>query len=363
MAHLRVATLYSTWGVREQISYHGATKLVSTVDRVSSLRAQLGAHAYDVRAGELVRVRADPNDDLVSGVIRAVVAEGEQGCDAFRRGLSEGEVDVLRMFVMRRTLQGQRQSSLGLLYEAIDGCALMSTPLDVPWDTWLRAAFYFAESLGGDLNAIGRRFGDLADADVAARCDVALEAMNRVSSLSQCRLVEVRTNYGVGLVELLVFRDNTHTGFSRAPKLGSNQIAYEPDTNLAQLAASLADALDATSTVECGPITQDQLAATSFAMKVSGSYLPTKGCLSFIVDSVNGGDSYTVLVAELTDDTDGDELVAAANDTDDQRAIHDARRLVLFSPQPNFDDDVDVVINFDDEETLARVALNDHATR
>lgn len=336
---------------------------MSTVDRVGTLRAQLGAHSYDVSAGELVRFRADPNDDLVSGVIRAVVAEGEQGCEAFRHGLGDGETDALRMFVMRRTLQGQRQSSLGLLYEAIDACALMATPLDVPWDTWLRAAFYFAETLGGDLNAIGRRFGDLADADVAARCDVALEAMNRVSSLSQCRLVEVRTSYGVGLVELLVFRDNTHTGFSRAPKLGSNQIAYEPDTNLAQLTASLADALDATSTVVCGPITQDQLAATSFSLQVPGSYLATKGCLSFVVDGVNGGLSYTVLVAELTDETDGDELVAAANETDDQRAIYDAPRLVLFSPQPNFEDDVEVVINFDNEELLARSALRDPSTR
>jgi hypothetical protein len=336
---------------------------VSTVDRVDSLRVQLRAHPYDISAGEFVRVRTDANDDVVAGIIRAVVAEGDQGADLFRHGLSEVENDALRMFVMRRTLQGHRQSSLGLLYEAIDGCALMSSPLDVPWDTWLRAAFYFAQNLGGDLNAIGRRFGDVADADVAARCDVALEAMNRVSSLSQCRLVEVRTTYGVGLVELLVFRDHSHTGFSRAPKLGSNEIAYEPQTNLAQLASSLADALDATGTVVCGPIAQDQLAASSFAMQVSGSYLPSSGCLSFIVDGRTPGSSYTVLVVELTDETNGDDLVEAANNTDDQCALFDAPRLVLLSPQPNFDDDVEVTINFHDVEALARTVLADPTTR
>jgi hypothetical protein len=336
---------------------------VSTVDRVDSLRVQLRNHPYDISAGEFVRVRADANDDLVAGIIRSVVAEGDQGYDTFRRDLSEDENETLRVFVMRRTLQGHRQSSMGLLYEAIDGCALMSTPLDVPWDTWLRAALYFAENLGGDLSVIGRRFGDLADADVAARCDVALEAMNRVSTLSQCRLVEVRTTYGVGLVELLVFRDHSHTGFSRAPKLGSNEIAYETDTNLAQLASGLADALDATSTVVCGPIAQDQLAASSFAMQVPGSYLPSKGCLSFVAGNRITRASYTVLVAELTDETDGDALVQAANDTNDQRAFFDAPRLVLLSPQPNFVDDVDVAIDFHDVEPLVRTVLADPLTR
>jgi hypothetical protein len=336
---------------------------VSTVDRVDALRLQLRAHPYEISAGEFVRVRVDANDDVVAGIIRGVVTEGDQGCDAFRRGLSESENETLRMFVMRRTLQGHRQSSMGLFYEAIDGCALMSTSLDVPWDTWLRAAFYFSQELGGDLNAIGRRFGDLADADVAIRCDVALEAMNRVTSLSQCRLVEVRTTYGVGLVELLVFRDNSHTGFSRAPKLGSNEISFEPETNLAQLISSLADALDATSSVVCGPIAQDQLAASSFAMQVPGSYLPSRGCLSLIVDNRTTGTSYTVLVAELTEDTDGDDLVEAANNTDDQCAIFDAPRLVLLSPQPNFDEDVEVTINFSDVKALARTVLADPATR
>jgi hypothetical protein len=308
-------------------------------------------------------VRTDVNDDVVSGIIRAVVAEGEEGCDAFRRGLSDSENDALRMFVMRRTLQGHRQSSLGLLYEAMDGCALMSSPLDVAWDTWLRAAFFFAQNLGGDLNIIGRRFGDLAHPDVAARCDIALEAMNRVSSLSQCRLVEVRTTYGVGLVELLVFRDHSHTGFSRAPKLGSNEIAYDPETNLAQLAASLADALDSTGSVVCGPIAQDQLAATSFAMQVPGSYLPSNGCLSFIVDGHDTKASYTVLVAELTNDGDGDDLATAANNTDDQCALFNAPRLVLLSPQPNFDDDNDEVIDWHDVESLTRSVLTDPSTR
>lgn len=336
---------------------------MSTIDRVNSLRTQLAAHPYDLRAAELVRYQVDANDDAVSGILRAVVAEGDQGCDVFRHRLPPSEADTLRMFAVRRTLQGLRQSSLGLLYEAIDSCALMPSPAEVPWDTWLRAAFYFAENLGGDLDVIGRRFGDLADPDVAARCDVALEAMNRVESLSQCQLVEVKTSYGVGLIELLVFRDNAYFGFSRGLKVGTEQVVYEPETNLAQLASSLADALDATNAVVCGPIAQDQLAATSFSMQVPGSYLPSRGCLSFIAQGRDAEPSYTVLVAEIADGSVGENLVAAANETDDHRALFDEPRLVLLSPQPNFDDEDDVVINFDDVEELVRTALANPSTR
>lgn len=335
---------------------------MSTSERVRTLREQLSAHPYEISAGEFVRFGGDGNDDVISGILRAVIAEGQAGCDVFRHGLGVNESDALRLFAMRRTLQGLRQSSLGSLYEAIDGCALMENPSDVPWESWLKAAFFLARSLGGDLPMIGKRFGDLADGDVAARCDVALGAMNRVNSLSQCRLVEVRTNYGVGLIEMLVFRDTTNISLRGAPKLGDHQIEFQPTTNLAQLAASLADALDAAGEAVVGPIAQDQLAATSFSLTVAGSYLPTKGCLSFVAEGHDEGPRFTVLVAELTEADDGDSLVTAAVDTDDQAAIFDAPRLVLLSPQPNFDDDVEVFIDFQEIEGLARTVLIDPAT-
>jgi hypothetical protein len=335
---------------------------VSATERVSASRDHLAAHPYETNAGEFVRFRVTANDDVIAGTVRAVAAEGEEGCHEFRRRLGEDETDTLRLFAMRRTLQGRRQSSLSLTYEAIDGFALLPTLNDVPWDSWLQTALFVARSLGGDPEMIGRRFAEVANADAAARCDVAMEAMNRVEALSQCRIVETSTNYGVGFVEILVFRGTPTIGFLGAPRMGDNQLEYHPTTNLAQLTASLADALDASGKVVTSPISQDQLAATSFSLTASGSYLPTAGCLSFIADGVGGSASFTVFVAELPEDADIATLATAGANTNDQAAAYDTRRLILLSPQPNFDEDVDVVIDFCDFEDLAHSALLDSAT-
>jgi hypothetical protein len=327
---------------------------VSAGDRVGSLRDQLAAHPYDLLAGEFIRFRADANDDLVAGVVRSVVAEGARGCDVFRRGLGDGETDTLRLFAMRRTLLGRRQSSLGPLYEALDAFALLPTPDDVPWDSWVKAALFVARSIGGDLDAVERRFEDLAEL-LVERGHVAFEAMNRVESLDQCHLVEVTTDHGIGVVETMVFRSKSTIAFLGAPRQADHAIEFAPTTNLAQLAASLADALDASSTVVTGPIGQDQLAASSFGQTTSGSYLPVAGCLSFVAENAVG--SFSVLVAELFDEMDVDELAAGANETNEQFGASDGRRLIVLSPQPSFDDDYDVMIDVRDYEDFVQTAL------
>jgi hypothetical protein len=334
---------------------------------VSALRDQLALHPYEVSAGDFVRFRVDANDDVVAGIVRTASFGGAQDSDEFRRGLGEEEANTLRLFAMRRTVQGRRQASLGLVSEAMDGFALLPTLGDVPWESWLKAALFFARSCTGDLEIIGERFADVASVDASARCDVALESMTRVDTLSQCRIVEVTTNYGTGFLEMLVFRNAATIGLFGAPtRLGVNQIEYEPTTNLAQLAASMADRLDATNQVVTSPIGQDQLAATSFSLTVSGSYVSTAGCLSFIADGVNEKEAFTVFVAELFEDADTASLAAAASTTDGQAAVYDSRRLILFSPQPSFDEIVDDheerVIDFEDFEVLARSALNDPAS-
>ena len=352
---------------------------MSLNDRVSASLDQITAHPYTVIAGELIRFRVDANDDLIAGVVRAVIAEGEGGCEAFRQGLGIEEADTVRLFAMRRVLHGRRQSSLGLLYEALDGFALLPSIDDVPWNSWLKASLFVARTLGGNFDLISNRFGDVANDDAAQRYDVAMESMSRLDELSQCRLAEVHTNYGIGFVEILVFRDTKSRSFTAPATLGTNQIQYDPTTNLAQLAVSLADALDASGLVVTGPIGQDQLAATFFSITTPGSYLPTAGCLSFITDEVNGRGSFTALVAELPDDTDVDDddytdddpetdtdsetLVQAAIDTDQQVAACDGRRLIVLSPQPSFDEDVDEDIDVQGFVEFVHVALADPATR
>jgi hypothetical protein len=344
---------------------------VSVSDRVMALRNQLAENGYELNAGEFIRFRPEANDDAVAGVVRSVVAEGEEGCDVFRHGLDIDEIDTLRLFGMRRTLLGRRSSSLGPIYEAMGAFALLPGENDVPWDTWVKGAFFVSRGMGGDLDSMERRFTDLHP-DSAHRCHVSVEAMDRVSELSQCHLVEVTTNYGTGFVETLVFQGKPTFGLWGAPRQADNILTYEPTTNLAQLCASLADALDSSEKVTTGPIGQDQLAATSFSLTTAGSYLPTLGCLSFVAHDV-AGSALTVFVAELPLETDDDlddrdhydaaDLADAANETDGQAAVADASRVILLSPQPSFDDELDVVMDAHEFEDFARAALLEPTAR
>ncbi|MGH3734001.1 MAG: hypothetical protein ACRDVC_11645 [Acidimicrobiales bacterium] len=334
---------------------------MSVSDRVVALRNQLDEDVYELDAGEFIRYRSEANDDAVAGVVRSVVAEGEEGCDVFRQGLGTDEVDTLRLFAMRRTLLARRSSSLGPIYEAMDAFALLPGTKDVPWDSWVKGAFFVSRSIGGDLSGMDRRFADL-NPDDSDRFHVAVESMARVSEFSQCHLVEVTTDHGVGFVETLMFLGKPTFAVFGAPRQADNFVAFQPTTNLAQLCASLADAFDSSGEVTTGPIGQDQLAATSFSRTASGSYLPTLGCLSFVARDV-AGSSLTVFVAELTSDEDPTALAAAATETDDQVAVADASRVILLSPQPSFDEELDVPIDAHEFEDFARAALLEPSAR
>jgi hypothetical protein len=344
---------------------------MSATDRVTALRDQLAENVYDLNAGEFIRYRPEANDDAVAGVVRSVVAEGEEGCDAFRHGLDIDEVDTLRLFAMRRTLLARRLSSLGPIYEALDAFALLPSINDVPWDSWVKGAFYVSRGIGGDLDSMERRFVDLHP-DAAHRCHVAVEAMDRINELSQCHLVEVTTTYGIGFVETLVFQGKPTLGLWGAPRQADNVLSFRPTTNLAQLCASLADALDSSGRVTTGPIGQDQLAATSFSQTARGSYLPVLGCLSFVASDV-AGSALTAFVAELPitaedgldidSPLDATALAAAANEIDGQVAVAAASRVILLSPQPSFDDEIDVAIDAHEFEDIARTALLEPTAR
>ena len=318
---------------------------------------ELSAHPYDVRAGELVRFRVDTNDDSVGALVRSASILDPRERVEFRRALSEEESDTLRLFAMRRTLQARRSASLGLIGEAVSAFALLPQK-DVPWESWLKASLFVARSLGENLDLLRTNFLDVASERSRERFDIAQESMQRVDDLSQCHVVEVTTTYGTGFLETLVFRSSPTFGVFGAPsRLGDNEVPYQPTTNLAQLAVTLADAFDAAQSVTTGPIGQDQLAASSFSMAVPGSYIATSGCLSFVADEV-GGMSFTAFVAELLDD-DAPTLASSAIDTDGQSAVYDQRRLIVLIPQPQFDDDEATPVNLHQYDDLARAALRD----
>jgi hypothetical protein len=322
---------------------------VSDDERLSAVQVRLESIRYDSQAGDFVRFRDDATDDTVRTIVNGVVAGGEPEEDLLRRLHSEESTNTLRLFAMRATLQARRRGSFNLIDDAMAGFALLPSIVDVPWDSWMKAALFVARSLGRDLSSVGERF-----------VDIALESMNRVESLAQCRMSEVTTTHGVGYVETLVFRDKSSYAFYSAPRVGDDVIVYQPVTNLAQLAVTLADAMDAQGSVVTGPIAQDQLAGTLCSMQVAGSYLETTGCLSFVVDSTKGQGSFTVFVAEFLDETDMDDLVAGAQ-LDDQLVFANAQRLILFVAQPSFEEDAEPDVDLANYSEFAERALGESA--
>ena len=315
---------------------------MSDRDRLSAVEERLASLRYDNQSGDFVRFRDDPIDDTVRTVVQGVLAGGDSDADLLRHLQGEESTDTLRLFSMRATLQARRRGSFNLIDDAMAGFALLPSIVDVPWDSWLKAALFVARSLGRDLGSVGERFYEAASEDAIARFDIALESMDRVESLEQCRMSEVTTTHGVGYVETLVFRDKSTFAFYTPPRVGDDVIVFHPSTNLAQLAVTLADALDAQGSVVTGPIAQDQLAGMLCSMQVAGTYIDTTGCLSFVVDPLEGTGAFSVFVAELPDETDMQALVAGAQ-LDDQLAFANGQRLILFVAQPSFDDEESVV--------------------
>jgi hypothetical protein len=305
---------------------------------------------------DFVRFHDDPVDDAVKSIVASVVAADDDERDRFRRSIGPESIETLRLYARRRVLQSRRRSSMNPVEDAVDAFALVPAN-DVPWDTWLKAGLFIARSLGRDIDAIGEHFGEVSTVQSAERFDVAFEAMSRVESLAQCFIAEVTTTYGTGFIETIVHRDTTSTGsFFSAPRQADDIVTFDPVTNLAQLAASLADAFDATGHLRTGAIAQDQLAGMSFSQQVSGAFLETTGCLSFYADSSEGDQSFKVFVAELPVATDV-ELLASGAERDDQAVCFDDSRLILFQAPPNFEDGDDTVFDFGDYLATARLTL------
>jgi hypothetical protein len=317
---------------------------------------RLAAIEYRDVDEDLVRFHDDPLDESVKSIVASVVTADDSERDSFRGALGPDTIETLRLYARRRIVQSRRRSSMNLIEEATDAFALVPGA-DVPWDTWLKAGLFIARSLGRDIGSIGERFGEISTIQNAERFDVAFEAMSRVESLAQCFMVEVTTNYGTGFIETIVHRDTQSTGpFFSAPRQADDIVEYDPTTNLAQLAASLADALDATEQLHTGAIAQDQLAGMLFAQQVSGAFLETTGCLSFYADATEDGTSFKVFVAELPEDTDVESLASGA-EGDDKAVCYDDRRMVLYVAPPNFEDVDEAAYDFSDYLDIARKLL------
>lgn len=324
--------------------------------RTAARRRTLVENAYGDLAADFIRFREDPRDDAIGSLVRELSLAGADAAADLRSALGAVEAGTMGLFAMRRTLDARRLASTGAAGDALAALALEPSITAVPWDSWLKAALFITRSLGGDVDAVAARFADLADERALERLAVAVDALERVSSLAQCHLAEVTTTHGTGFVETLIFRDSAPPGWlGTAPRLGDRFVGYAPTTNLAQLAATLADALDATGDVVTGPLGPDQLAAGPLGLTRHGSYVTTTGCLSFVAEKVTDAASFSVFAAELPAEADVDELLAGAPG-EGQTVVADDRRVVLAMAQPSFDDEAPSV-DLASFAALARSAL------
>ena len=322
-----------------------------------ALDEQLGALVYEGPSLDFVRFRDVGLDDDVRSLVLAAQALDEDEFDRFRQHLDDDANETLWTFATRRTLQARRRSSPNMLDDAFSAFALQSSLERSPWASWLKAALFVARSLGRDLEAIEHDFERRATPRALELFRIARSTLVRIDTIEQCRLVEVVTSYGVGFVEIMVLRDKTTFGALGNPGRPDEVVDFAPTINLAQLAVSFADALDATRQVATTPIVQDQLAAMSFSLNVRGSYVPTLGCLSFYCVSEDEDRSFKVFVAQVTADADTDALVEGAVG-EGRLALARDELIILLEAPPRFDDLEGAPTILDDVAALARTALD-----
>jgi hypothetical protein len=341
-----------------------------------SLWSLLSELHYDERDDDLVRFRPSAVDETVARVVRTVRevrSESPQDEGHDNEPPSDDDADLLVVFARRRTLQARREGSSHHVSEALEAYSLLTREEDVPWESWFKAALFIGRELGLDLDVAHRRFVEEAPELLGQRADVAFDALARIETLAQCHVIEVTTTYGPGLLETTVVRDQgvkSWGGITGQPvALGQFLVDFAPTTNLAQLAATLADALEATQRVTCSSIRQDQLIGATFDLVTSGSYLESLGCLSFFADGVDGEPFFSAVVAEVPSEEHYDvhypaqdlaaELADAADAIEEQSALALGPCVVVLSALPSFEDSPDDdVIDLGAFLDVARAALD-----
>ena len=308
---------------------------------------------YQTRDDDLVRFVESPLDEILSNIVRSIADSTTEHRQRLRDELTEVDYDLLLLFAQRRLVTSLRSKMRRGASDALDAYSLLGASV-VPWETWMKASLWIARDLGGDLDALQRRFHDTAEEGTWTRGDIAFDALTRIERLSDCHLIEVSTSYGRGLVQKTVVRDATDHTWGGITAIGVSfgefQVDYCPATNLAQLATCFADALEEVPGVECSSIRQDQLVAAMFDLVTSGSYVDSLGCLSFFVDVEPAGPHFSLTLGEVAsehyDDSDfpatdlARELAEAADAVPDQYAMALGSCVVVLSALPDFSDDV-----------------------
>jgi hypothetical protein len=302
---------------------------------------------YNERDLDLVRFRPSTVDDAVAAYVTRFTVADEDERARVRQSIDRTDVDTLWSFSQRRSVAAWRTHSIPLALEAIDA-RCVTEYLSAQTRSDARFALYVAREIGATDDLIFSRVELFATRTLLHDLDRDLDALSRVTELSQVGYVDVQTSHGLGVLPVTpLAADPASSGASAftlwrtAPILHSAGAPFAPTINVVAIAADLADRCDAAS-LSTGAIVMTPLAAQWFTENPSMTFIPTLGCVSFVVaTSPDGTDVVEVYVSELPEETDATELatMATANDLLTERVVATARGrvLVLLAPEPEFE--------------------------
>lgn len=301
--------------------------------------------SYELIDFDLVRFTPSSIDTTIANRVTQFSVMSDRDRDDARRDLDSDDVVLLMTYARRRALTAWRSKSLSIALEAIDANCVFRVAPDIERDRTLKLALFVARLLGIEDETLRERCHSFATDKVAREFDQALEQMDRVDTVDQIGYVVVETTHGQGLLELPGVQPQSEVrrlGIYGAPILHSNVATYGPNSNLAALAAHVADAVELGGRWRASPLTVATLASEWFNYVTINSVLATTGCLSFSLGRPdNEFDEVEIWLAELTDDDDA-EAIANDPDIDVGSDVHRLvlaanQRLAVISTIPSFD--------------------------
>jgi len=243
---------------------------------------------YDQRSFDLARYRPDPVDDLVAAFIQT-------GADP--AALTEQDCYTLLTFSRRQAVQALRDHDADSARRGVTALTLIDRD-KIDWrDLSVDFPLFAAVETGSSLDqvvdhAVARSVPRTAEVFDAAR--------KRTPSLAGCRLLPVRTQYGLGFVDVTE--------------------SYEPRSGLAERAVGLADAIDAEGTYEARNLTTSRLPLIWFDGK--NGHVRNASCIALHAERVGAppwSHSLLIFLAQLKNAREATKLLGQLRDASSPR--------------------------------------------
>jgi len=288
-----------------------------TSDGSGETASPLAGLRFQRRASDLARFLDDPLDEAIARVVVNAASLSYPSRDFLRSTIDAGDSDTLFLFARRRAASALRRGSLAEAQESVLALTLITLAKVDFRDLSVDFPLYSARKLGGDIGLIIGNAVALSEPGTS-RYFAAKSERAFGLSLQNCALLEIRSSYGLGFMDVW------------SPLVTST-------ADLAKSAVLLADEIDSEGQYAVQGLHVTELPEVWFTPSKRAETIPTAGCVSLSA-SLRGGSAppshgLLVFLAELHDDRTASKLEKrAASATDAIRpqvtAVHD-RRIVL----------------------------------